>query len=174
MPRLAPSQTIGNVRHPTLPAGSAEGINFKLPCQTALAFARTWRHADLKDQVLGRIATRIAIVLMGKHKPIFDQSSKFKSIASLHARSHAPTLPTDDCGDYVVVTNAKSVIVTGKKLSQKLYRHHSGFPGGLKEIPFKTLLEKKPEEVPSSSPLSVDSSLMRMIDYPSSSIGNVT
>jgi large subunit ribosomal protein L13 len=53
---------------------------------------------------------------------------------------------TDDCGDYVVVTNARAVAVTGRKADQKLYRHHSGFPGGLKEIPYKTMMEKKPEE----------------------------
>lgn len=57
------------------------------------------------------------------------------------------TLLLDDCGDYVVVTNARQVVVTGRKADQKLYRHHSGFPGGLKEIPYKTLMENKPEEV---------------------------
>lgn len=53
----------------------------------------------------------------------------------------------DDCGDYVVVRNATKVKVTGKKSQQKLYRHHTMFPGGLKEIPYKTMLDKKPEEV---------------------------
>ncbi|BGP18902.1 hypothetical protein JCM10213_005513 [Rhodosporidiobolus nylandii] len=106
MPRLAPSSTVGN---------------------TALAFARTWRGVDAEGQVLGRMATRIAIVLMGKHKPIYDQAN--------------------DCGDYVVVTNAQKVAVTGRKADQKLYRHHTQFPGGLKEIPYKTMLERKPEEI---------------------------
>ncbi|GAA5977050.1 hypothetical protein JCM11641_001286 [Rhodosporidiobolus odoratus] len=103
MPRLAPSST------------------------TALAYARTWRGVDAEGKVLGRMATRIAIVLMGKHKPIYDQAN--------------------DCGDYVVVTNAKKVAVTGRKADQKLYRHHTQFPGGLKEIPYKTMLERKPEEI---------------------------
>ncbi|GAA5871288.1 hypothetical protein JCM8547_007243 [Rhodosporidiobolus lusitaniae] len=94
---------------------------------TALAYARTWRGVDAEGQVLGRMATRIAIVLMGKHKPMYDQAN--------------------DCGDYVVVTNAAKVAVTGRKEDQKLYRHHTQFPGGLKEIPYKTMLERKPEEI---------------------------
>ncbi|KAK4048078.1 54S ribosomal protein L23, mitochondrial [Microbotryomycetes sp. JL221] len=94
---------------------------------TALAFTRTWRGVDATDQVLGRMATRIAIVLMGKHKPVYDQSN--------------------DCGDYVVVTNARNVKVTGRKAEQKLYRHHTGYPGGLKEITYATMMEKKPEEI---------------------------
>ncbi|GAA6059639.1 hypothetical protein JCM10212_004142 [Sporobolomyces blumeae] len=106
MPKLAVNPTVGN---------------------TALAFARTWRGVDAQDQVLGRMATRIAIVLMGKHKPIYD--------------------PANDCGDYVVVKNAAKVKVTGKKADQKLYRHHTMFPGGLKEIPYKRMLEQKPEEI---------------------------
>lgn len=57
--------------------------------------------------------------------------------------------PLDDCGDYVVVTNTRAVVVTGRKADQKLYRHHSGFPGGLKEIPYKKMMESKPEEVSS-------------------------
>ncbi|GAA5879408.1 hypothetical protein JCM16303_003192 [Sporobolomyces ruberrimus] len=106
MPKLAMNPTVGN---------------------TALAFARTWRGVDATDQVLGRMATRIAIVLMGKHKPIYDQSN--------------------DCGDYVIVKNAKKVKVTGKKKEQLVYRHHTMFPGGLKEIPFETMMERKPEEI---------------------------
>lgn len=77
--------------------------------------------------MLGRLARSIAVTLMGKHKPIFD--------------------PAVDAGDYVVVTNASHVAVTGKKADQKLYRHHTMFPGGLKEIPFNTMLQKKPDEV---------------------------
>ncbi|WFD47922.1 54S ribosomal protein L23, mitochondrial [Malassezia furfur] len=64
---------------------------------------------------------------MGKHKPIYD--------------------PAVDAGDYVVVTNASHIAVTGRKDEQKLYRHHTMFPGGLKEIPYKTMLQKKPEEI---------------------------
>jgi large subunit ribosomal protein L13 len=95
--------------------------------KTALAYARVWHLVDVKDRVLGRVATRIATTLMGKHKPIYD--------------------PASDCGDYVVVINARHVKVTGRKATQKLYRHHSGYPGGLKEIPFKRMIEEKPDEV---------------------------
>ncbi|KAM0748313.1 putative MRPL23-mitochondrial ribosomal protein, large subunit [Meredithblackwellia eburnea MCA 4105] len=95
--------------------------------QTALAYARTWRTVDAENQVLGRMATRIAITLMGKHKPIYD--------------------PANDCGDYVVVTNARKVVVTGRKADQKIYRHHTMFPGGLKEIPYKTMMDQKPDEI---------------------------
>ncbi|KAM0792896.1 hypothetical protein ACM66B_002657 [Microbotryomycetes sp. NB124-2] len=73
------------------------------------------------------MATRIAIVLMGKHKPVYDQAN--------------------DCGDYVVVTNARNVKVTGRKAEQKLYRHHTMYPGGLKEITYATMMEKRPEEI---------------------------
>lgn len=106
MPRLVPNSSVGN---------------------TALAYARAWRGVDAEGQVLGRLATRIAIVLMGKHKPIYDQAN--------------------DCGDYVIVKNARKVTVTGKKADQKLYRHHTQFPGGLKEIPYKTMLDRNPEEI---------------------------
>ncbi|CAG8535227.1 11146_t:CDS:2 [Funneliformis caledonium] len=94
---------------------------------TALAYARVWHLVDAKQRILGRMATGIATTLMGKHKPIYD--------------------PASDCGDYVVVINAKEVMVTGRKAEQKLYRHHTGYPGGLKEIVFKDLLEKNPEEI---------------------------
>ncbi|KAI9290962.1 50S ribosomal protein L13 [Neoconidiobolus thromboides FSU 785] len=95
--------------------------------KTALSYARVWHLVDAKDRVLGRMATGIATTLMGKHKPIYD--------------------PAADCGDYVVVINAKSVKVTGRKAEQKVYRSHSGFPGGLKEVPYKRMLERKPDEI---------------------------
>ncbi|KAH9965118.1 60S ribosomal protein L23 [Lactifluus volemus] len=94
---------------------------------TALAYARVWHHADAKDRILGKLAERIAIVLMGKHKPIYD--------------------PSVDCGDYVVVTNAGQVKVTGRKADQIMYRKHTQYPGGLKETKYKDMLEKKPDEV---------------------------
>ncbi|KAI8457599.1 ribosomal protein L13 domain-containing protein [Phakopsora pachyrhizi] len=87
-------------------------------------FVRVWRHVDGRGEILGRLATRIAQTLMGKHKPIFD--------------------PRIDVGDYVVVTNARMVEVTGKKESQKIYYSHSQYPGGLKATPYKTLMEKNP------------------------------
>jgi large subunit ribosomal protein L13 len=75
---------------------------------------------------MGRLATNIATTLMGKHKPIYD--------------------PAADCGDYVVVINAKDVLVSGKKAEQKLYRHHTHHPGGLKEINFNDLQAKDATE----------------------------
>ncbi|KAH9964198.1 60S ribosomal protein L23 [Russula dissimulans] len=94
---------------------------------TALAYARVWHHADAKDRVLGKLAERIAIVLMGKHKPIFD--------------------PSVDCGDYVVVTNASQVKVTGRKADQIIYRRHTLYPGGLKETKYRDMMSKKPDEI---------------------------
>ncbi|EIE91766.1 hypothetical protein G6F57_008206 [Rhizopus arrhizus] len=93
---------------------------------TALAYARVWHVVDAKQRVLGRLATNVATTLMGKHKPIYD--------------------PAADCGDYVVVINAKDVLVSGKKAEQKLYRHHTMYPGGLKEINFKDLQAKDSTE----------------------------
>ncbi|KAB5592750.1 50S ribosomal protein L13 [Ceratobasidium theobromae] len=94
---------------------------------TALAYARAWHHVDATGRVLGKLAQRIAIVLMGKHKPIFDKGA--------------------DCGDYVCVTNARKVVVTGRKADQIVYRHHTMYPGGLKEISYKAMMEKKPDEI---------------------------
>src|ERR1700691_1608064 len=82
---------------------------------------------DTGGGVLRRLATRIALLLFGKKKPTY--------------RSHL------DCGDHVVVVNAEKVKLTGNKIDQKLYRHHSGWPGGLKEVPIRTLLQRRPEEV---------------------------
>ncbi|EIW61522.1 60S ribosomal protein L23 [Trametes versicolor FP-101664 SS1] len=94
---------------------------------TALAYAKVWHHVDASERVLGKLAERIAIVLMGKHKPIYD--------------------PAADCGDYVVVTNARNIKVTGKKSQQLVYRHHTMFPGGLKEIQYKDMMRRKPDEI---------------------------
>ncbi|KAI8099781.1 50S ribosomal protein L13 [Halteromyces radiatus] len=93
---------------------------------TALAYARVWHVVDARQRVLGRLATNVATTLMGKHKPIYD--------------------PASDCGDYVVVVNAKDILVTGKKAEQKLYRHHTMHPGGLKEINYADLKKKDPTE----------------------------
>jgi len=94
---------------------------------TALAYARIWHHVDASDRVLGKLAERIALVLMGKHKPIYD--------------------PSVDCGDYVIVTNSRNVKVTGKKDEQLLYRKHSMYPGGLKETPYKDMKQRNPDEI---------------------------
>lgn len=88
---------------------------------------RNWWILDAKDVVLGRLASKVATILRGKHKPNFT--------------------PHVDNGDFVIVINAEKVKITGKKAEQKLYRKHSGYIGGLKEIPFKRKKEEKPESI---------------------------
>lgn len=88
---------------------------------------RKWYLVDATDKTLGRLSSKIASVLRGKHKPIFT--------------------PHVDCGDYVVVINAEKVKVTGKKLEDKEYKRHSGYPGGLKTVTLEKMLEEKPENV---------------------------
>ncbi len=89
--------------------------------------SKKWYLVDAKDRVVGRIATQIAMRLRGKHKPIFT--------------------PYADTGDFVVVVNADKVILTGRKWDNKIYYHHTGYIGGLKQITAKKLLEKKPEDI---------------------------
>ena len=88
---------------------------------------RPWHLVDAKGQVVGRLAARIATVIRGKHKPTYS--------------------PNVDCGDYVVVINAKEVVFTGKKMDQKLYRWHTGYPGGLKQRTAKEMMARRPEEI---------------------------
>ncbi|MCM1374623.1 MAG: 50S ribosomal protein L13 [Muribaculum sp.] len=88
---------------------------------------RKWYVVDAADQTLGRLASEVAKVLRGKNKAIFT--------------------PHMDCGDYVIVINAEKIKVTGKKLEQKVYYHHSDYVGGMKETPLKEKLAKKPEQV---------------------------
>lgn len=88
---------------------------------------REWVLIDANDQNLGRLATRIAAILLGKHKPNYT--------------------PGVDNGDYVVVVNAERIRVTGRKLDQKMYYRHSGYPGGLREIPLREQLKRHPERV---------------------------
>jgi large subunit ribosomal protein L13 len=85
---------------------------------------RAWWVIDATDKPLGRLASHVAAVLRGKHKPTFT--------------------PHEDAGDFVIVVNAGKVKLTGNKLEQKHYSHHSGIPGGFKQVAYKTLLEKKP------------------------------
>lgn len=92
-----------------------------------LTLGKNWFVLDANGQVLGRLATRIARILIGKDKPQYT--------------------PHLDCGDHVVVINAERVRLTGNKIDQKIYRHHSGHPGGLKEIPIRRMLERQPAEV---------------------------
>jgi large subunit ribosomal protein L13 len=88
---------------------------------------RKWYVVDAKDQVLGRLATRVARIIRGKNKPTFS--------------------PNSDTGDFVVVINASQVKVTGKREFLKNYLHHSGYPGGLKTRSFEEVMSKKPEFV---------------------------
>ena len=88
---------------------------------------RKWYLVDATDKTLGRLSSKIASMLRGKHKPIFT--------------------PHVDCGDYVVVIHAEKVKVTGKKLEDKEYKRHSGYPGGLKAVTLEKMLEDKPEDV---------------------------
>ncbi|HXN73560.1 MAG TPA: 50S ribosomal protein L13 [Candidatus Acidoferrales bacterium] len=92
-----------------------------------LQTGKNWFVVNAEGVVLGRLATRIARLLIGKDKA-----------------NYTPHL---DCGDHVVVINAERVKLTGNKIDQKIYRHHSGFPGGLKEIPIRVMLQRRPEEV---------------------------
>jgi large subunit ribosomal protein L13 len=103
---------------------------------------RKWYVVDAEGLVLGRMASEIAKILRGKHKPDFT--------------------PHVDTGDYIIVINADKVVLTGKKADQKLYRRHSGHPGGLKEIKYKHLMERKPE-------LAIELAVKRML--PKNSLG---
>ncbi|BBD08573.1 50S ribosomal protein L13 [Desulfovibrio ferrophilus] len=89
--------------------------------------AREWYVVDAEDKILGRLATEIATRLRGKHKPEFA--------------------PHADVGDFIVVINAEKIKVTGNKLEAKKYYHHTGYPGGIREISLKDLLATKPEMV---------------------------
>jgi large subunit ribosomal protein L13 len=88
---------------------------------------RRWILVDAEGQTLGRMATRVAMLLRGKGKPVFA--------------------PHVDVGDFVVVINAAKIVVTGKKLEQKIYYHHSQYPGGLRETALRDVLAAKPERV---------------------------
>jgi len=88
---------------------------------------REWFLVNAEGKTLGRLAAKIARVLRGKHKPIYT--------------------PHLDCGDYVIVVNAEKVRVTGRKLDQKMYYRHSGYPGGLRTIGLRDQLQKHPERV---------------------------
>ena len=87
---------------------------------------RKWYIVDASGKPLGRVATEVAVLLRGKHKPTFT--------------------PNQDVGDYVIVLNCKDAVLTGHKLDQKMYRHHSGFIGGMKETPARVMMDKNPEK----------------------------
>jgi large subunit ribosomal protein L13 len=97
---------------------------------------KNWVIVDAKDQILGRLATRVAHHIRGKHRVDFS--------------------PNQDIGDFVIVINARHVRTTGKKLDQKMYRHHSRHPGGLKSFDLKTTLQRNPT-------LAVEKAVKRML-----------
>ena len=88
---------------------------------------RKWYVIDATGISLGRVATKAATVLRGKHKPTYT--------------------PNEDCGDFVIILNCDKVVLTGHKLTQKMYRHHSAYTGGMKEIQAKDMLANKPEKM---------------------------
>lgn len=88
---------------------------------------REWFVVDAQGVTLGRLASRIATILRGKHKPIYT--------------------PHIDCGDYVIVVNADKINVTGQKLDQKMYYRHSGYPGGLRQVSLRRQLQTHPDRV---------------------------
>ncbi|MDO4282886.1 MAG: 50S ribosomal protein L13 [Clostridia bacterium] len=87
---------------------------------------KKWYVIDAENKPLGRVATEVAKLLKGKHKPTY----------STHL----------DCGDYVIVINSDKIVLTGNKLNDKVYRHHSGYIGGMKEIPYKDLMAKSSDK----------------------------
>ncbi len=92
----------------------------------AADITRKWYVVDAEGLALGRVASQVANILRGKNKPIYT--------------------PNVDTGDYVIIVNASKVVLTGKKLDQKIYYKHSGYVGGLKETKYRKLLAEKPEE----------------------------
>lgn len=99
----------------------------KTYAQKASEVQRGWFVVDAADQTLGRLATQVATLLRGKHKPTFS--------------------PYIDGGDFVVIVNAERVHVTGRKAEQKMYYRHSGYPGGFKQTPYKRLLAQHPDRI---------------------------
>lgn len=87
--------------------------------------SRNWRHIDATDQILGRLASQVAVILQGKDKPQYT--------------------PHHDVGDFVVITNVDKVRITGAKLDQKFHKQYSGHPSGLKLTSYRDMLEQKPE-----------------------------
>ena len=96
-----------------------------MPKPADIQAQRKWYVVDAEGQVFGRVASQVANVLRGKNKPIYT--------------------PNMDTGDFVIIINADKIVMTGKKLDQKIYYHHSGYAGGLKETKYRKLLAEKPE-----------------------------
>ncbi len=98
-----------------------------VPSGVNLEAQRKWFVVDATGQTVGRLATQVATILRGKHKPTYT--------------------PFIDMGDHVVIVNAEKIVFKGNKLDQKMYRHHTGFPGGLKEVSARDQLGRHPERV---------------------------
>jgi len=117
-----------------------------MPRQTYFAKAGdvtpVWRQVDAEGEILGRLSVRIATILMGKHRPQYT--------------------PHVDCGDFVIVTNAQKIVLTGRKAEQKTRMRYSGYPGGLKAETYGSLLERRPQVV-------IENSVRRML--PKSKLG---
>ncbi len=88
---------------------------------------RKWYVVDAEGQTLGRMASQVAKILRGKHKPEYT--------------------PFLDTGDHVIIVNAEKIVLTGRKLDQKMHRYHTGYPGGLKEVRYRTMMQKNPCKV---------------------------
>ena len=102
-------------------------VNMSTFMQKKENIERKWYVIDASGKTLGRVATKAATILRGKHKVTYT--------------------PSVDCGDYVIITNASKVVLTGNKLEDKMYYNHSGFPGGLRERNAKTMIQEYPEEM---------------------------
>lgn len=102
-------------------------LSFKTQQPKKQEIQKQWLIVDATDQTLGRFASRVAYLLRGKHKPYF-----------------APHL---DCGDHVIVINAEKIRLSGKKIFEKTYIHHTGYPGGQREIPIKQMFARYPERI---------------------------
>jgi large subunit ribosomal protein L13 len=102
-------------------------LSYKTISANKATAKKKWVIVDATDQVLGRLASVVAIMLRGKHKPDFT--------------------PHADCGDYVIVVNCDKVKLTGNKKDQKVYIHHTGYPGGQRTVSFSRLQTKKPEAI---------------------------
>ena len=100
-------------------------VSYKTTYVNKVTAQKEWVIVDAENQVLGRLASKVAKLLRGKYKPSFT--------------------PFEDCGDNVIIINAEKVVLTGNKLTDKLYTRHTGYPGGLKETSYRDLLSKKPE-----------------------------
>ena len=94
---------------------------------SSLTAESSWLVVDASEQILGRVASKVAHILRGKHKPLYT--------------------PHADCGDFVVIVNAEKIKVTGNKLEQKTYYRHTGYPGGIKSVVLSDLLDNKPTQV---------------------------